>query len=233
MNSLAETETNPIIDKENPRAIINIVPAATKRAIETIPDAAWEMTEKELKEASGSNHTVDLIRISFWREYDRAQLAKKNIVISNVYGGVCGQQTWVQRIQANPLKLAYVLTPPTDYTLKLEAALTLATDQILEILSLPNTRKDGSPDAILGGVKHKIWETLLDRVRGAVVTRSESKVLQANMEVKDNRTVSIDDLTPDQIDEMLEAHDQKKALNAGSGEVIDVTIETESRSTED
>jgi len=220
-------DVNPITDRSNPRSIINLVAVKTQEAIENIPSQVWDMSEKELKKAGDVTHTVDLIRRSFWGEYDQAQVGKRNIVTTNVYAGICSQNYWVQRIQGNPIRLAYVLTPPKSYQNRIEVLLDIATDQILEILELPNTKKDGTADPMLGNVKHRIWETLLNRARGSVVQRSESKILQANVEVQGKKTVEIDDLTPDEIDRLLEEQEKKKnaQLIEGYSEVIDVEVE--------
>lgn len=223
MSEVELAPVNPIKDRTNPRAIINLVSRNLEKAIDRIPESVWEMSEKELKKQFETSHNLDLLRRSFWREFDSAQAGKRNIIVSNVYSGICVSATWTGRIEANPFKLAYILTPPRDYQNQIEVLLDIATDQILEILELPNKRKDGSADPMLGNVKHRIWETLLDRAKGSVVARSESKVLQANVDMKEVKSLQIDDLTPDQIDDLLAKHEQKKYLTTREeSDVIDV-----------
>lgn len=217
MNLPEEISRCPIKDVNNPRSVINITPSSVSNAIRYIPETVFAMGEKELKEHAKPTEIEERLRISFWNEYDRAQHTMKAMNLSNVYGGVCSQTHFLKNIVSNSFKLAYILTPPTDYQLRIEEMLNFSLDQVRDILAQPHVFPDGAPNPKMADVKVKIFESLLERVKGAVAQRVESKNLNVNVEA--GRSVQKADVitSPDEIDKKI--RELEADLN---GDIIDV-----------
>ncbi len=225
MNELTHIHTYK--DKSNPRSLINICPNSLEKALEFLPEEYLAMNEHELKKDSSITHIDDLLRISFWREYDAAMVGKRRVVLHNIYTGVCSQTHVLKNIFTNPIRLAYMLTPPKDYEVGMTDILHASMKKTREMLDLPLTDKNGKFDGMLGNVIQKILETSLDRVRGAVVSRSESKVLQANLEIQHNSIADIDSLNDmaeiqRRLDELEKNKETALEIEAPSQEIIDV-----------
>lgn len=228
-------KVHPFKDRDNPTSLVNICHGVLGRAIENLPEAYLDMGEKELKRTDGLTEIDEMLRIAFWREYDQSLAQRRKFGTNHVYSGTCTNTHFFKNILNNPIRLAYMLQPPREYEVRMTYLLDYATDQILEILNLPNTKKNGEGDGMIAGVKHKIWETLLDRVRGSVVSKSESRVLQANVDASDFKPVDVDQLSLDQINERLEQLESIQAssspqIESSSEQVIDV--ETDPPTTE-
>lgn len=214
-------QINPLKDKSNPRAMINLVPSSVSKRLEMIPDDIFMMSEKELRKAGDIGEYEERLRISLWREYDNCQVTGKNMVLSNVYEPVCSQTHFLHRVITNSFRLAYILTPPAEYALQIEEMLNLATDQVREILVASNYDQKGNINTKLADVKMKIWHTLLDRAKGGVVHRSES--LNLNLVQNQDANKQSDDSITDikELDAKLNELNEK-FLGRG---VIDVTEE--------
>lgn len=194
--------SNPIKDKDNARSIINIVPTYVSRQIAVIPDAIFEMDEDELRKAARATLVEEQLRISFWREYNSAQDNQKKINISNVYGPVCSQSHFVKRIISNSHKLAFMLTPPQDYKLRLESMLDFGFAQLEEILRLPNKDNKGNPNTKLIAEKFKIVDSLHNRVMGAIPHRIDTRNVNTNIDATQTPQVPITD--PKLVEEQLQ-----------------------------
>ena len=182
-DSLPDKYNNPIKDKTNPRSVINITPSTLSTKIAVIPDSIFEMGEDELRIASRATLIDEQLRISFWREYNSAQDNEKMINLSNVYGPVCSQSHFIKRIITNSHKIAFMLTPPQDYKLRLESMLDFGFAQYEEILRLSNTDAKGNPNTKLIAEKHKIIDTIHQRVMGAIPHRIDTRNVNLNQEL--------------------------------------------------
>lgn len=95
------------------------------------------------------------------------------------------------------------------------------------MLSLPLVDAKGNYNGHLGNTIHKIWETSLDRVRGSVVTRNESRNLTAQMNLTQNIATS-DGLSLEQIEEKLRLMDQSgqiKQIKENEEDAIEIDAE--------
>lgn len=196
---------NPLKDKSEPRSIVNITPSTVSEAIERIPDDLFEMTEKRLRKEADVGEIEEKLRISFWREYDQAQTAKRNIHVTNVHKGVCTQMHFYKKIITNPLKLTYILTPPQEYALELEEMIAVGFRHLREIMDLPLYTPKGFVDARVAEVKLKIFESVMNRAKGALVYKTESKNLNVNVDAASQVPNGADGkvITPQELDQRL------------------------------
>ncbi len=180
-----ELETS-ILDRANPRAVINLVPPAVQRAIENVPQDFFSLTEVELeKESPQGKWTIAdrRMRTSFWLEYTRSQDTGHAMSMSLVYGGICSRNYFYESFLTNKARMAYLLSQPADYKIAVEEALTCSVDKVREILEMPlYDPVTGRPDTKVAEAILKAFKMLDDRVKGAVVQRVEQKNLNVNYE---------------------------------------------------
>lgn len=171
-------------DEDNPRSIVNIVSDRLKASILRVPDEYLNQDPDDLlrmlkKSGYRPSATDNRLRLSFWREYERAQDLQAQIVISNVHGNFISRQYFYFGFATNPKRLAWMLTPPLDYALSMEEALLHGVDRIREILDMPLYNKAGAPDPKVAGVIIEAVKVLDTRVKGAVI----QKIAQTNLHV--------------------------------------------------
>lgn len=208
-----------IKDESNPRSIINLVPSSMANQIKVIPDAIFSWGEGELKTHTKIDVLEERLRLAFWREYDAAQIQGRKINLSHVYGGVCTQAVFQQKVVANSFKLAYILTPPLDYEIQMKELLQLGLEQLRDILLLPHLDEKGRPNPKMADVKQKIVESLHLRVKGAVPYRMETKNLNVNVdETKPRWNQKPTPTSPEEIERRLKELQQA----VDGGEVINV-----------
>lgn len=174
---------NPLKDESNPTSVINLVPTVVAARIKAIPDDVFDLEFDELAELAKAGENERKMRVAFWLEYERAIRTASPILVANVYKGVCNQSNFYNRFIVNSYRLAYILTPPEDYSVKMEEMLLLAMNEERKILETPIKQvrtilKDGKEktfdyvDSSLAMVKHKIRESIQNRLQGMPVHRS-------------------------------------------------------------
>jgi hypothetical protein len=171
-------------DRENPRALVNMVPPAVQNAMERVPIEYRDKSEPELLEDLKlrkfiPNATDHRLRFMFWKEYERALTNGGNLVMSHVYRGVCSSDYFYVVLQ-NKERVAFLLCPPIDYVIAAEEALIFGINQLREILASPHITIGGSLDAKAAGVKVEIIKLLDLRVKGAVVHTTRNLNLNVN-----------------------------------------------------
>jgi hypothetical protein len=222
-----------IKDKSNPTSLINLSPSSLASRIGAIPDELFEarpdeLAEKFRKERRDKNGKLiynketeieEKLRISFWREYDRAAGRGHPMNMERICSGVCHIQQF-QKVITNSYRLAYICTPPDDYVTTMQELLTIGLDQLRDIILLPHVDDKGAPITRMCDVKMKIIDNVLTRVKGAVTQRVETKNLNLNVEQTNVGPSDIASVTdPNEIDRRL-----KELLSSdSSSETIDVT----------
>ncbi len=181
-----------IFDETNATAVYNLVGDEVKDLIKAVPMEAWDMSIFELANKSKIGIEEKKLRVAFWLEYERAMRQKSTININHVTKGIVTGRGLAKKILADPYKLAYIMTPPEDYKVKLEEMLVLAMDEERKILELPIERvtlqvdKNGDAvetrkiDTSLATLKHKIRESLQNRAHGAVAQNIKQVSINKN-----------------------------------------------------
>lgn len=220
----------PVKDRDNPLSIISLAPMSIERAIMMIPDDVFEMSTNELlrkfrtEKYDQYTEVEEKLRISFWKEYERAVDTGRRIDIRALCAGICQERFFLRHMCGNSFRLAYLLTPPNDYVVTIEELLRLGLEQIRDILLQPHVDDKGRPDARMCEVKAKIVERVENRVKGMVAHRVETKNLNLNIEAEQNvKRIS----GADKLNTLEDIERRLNELRAGdTGEALDVTPKT-------
>lgn len=147
-----------LFDKENRRALSALLPDAFVRQLDNLWGSAdayllkvgdWELIKEAKRRGKEIGPLDHRLRAQFWFEYDAVQTDSGDSVptmnMPRVIGRAIPKEVFYRYI-TEPVKLAWLLTPPADYTLMLEFAITHALMRMVEILQTPIVYPDGSPD---------------------------------------------------------------------------------------
>lgn len=221
-----------IIDRSNPRAVINLVPQSLALTISDIPEEYLEMSEAELYNElfhaeDSARPLLNRLRIAFWLEYEKAQAMNRKINMTNVYASCCTLQIWT-RILRDKIKLAWILLPPADYVVAMQELLTLGVDQMREILTAPVKLPSGRIDTRLADVKVKLLQYIDQRVKGAIIQRVDNRNVNVNVDGKDviASRPDLDDINR-QIEEMQRQLSAPKGTLAPNHEPLQLVDKTE------
>lgn len=229
-------------DRDNPQSLINICPSFISNAIAVIPDFIFELPFEEIRKKSLSKpkgiddnnivteDTLRRLRTAFWLEYANAFNTGRKMMAQGMFNGICQIGYFAKHIAINSFRLAYVVTPPLDYIVRLEEMLDLGLEQTRDILQsehlVPLRNKEGELiyengqlvmvlDPKIALVKQKITEDLHNRRRGMPIHRTQS----LNRNINEHREVTTEEVLAD----TMESLDARIAeLRKKAGEVIDV-----------
>lgn len=134
---------------DRPDSIIHVLPEDFAKQVLKIPDEALELPEwrleKELAEEENPVTRQDRrVRINFWQEYEQAhaQARKMNLTTVVQNTGLPSWQLYVDMLLTNHRRFAWLMHPPPGYELAMREAHELGMGRLVEILSLPLTKKD-------------------------------------------------------------------------------------------
>lgn len=177
--------------------VASMVSERLQKAISAVPVDIWDMSEAELCTAIfGHGEPVrsleNRIRISFWREYERALVAASqgkpdpsnsgnSIKVSNIIKGVTSLHYFYESFITNHFKVAWLLKQPVQYQIAAEDLLDMANRRCREILELPIKDAKGRPNSKLCEIVVRIRSELEQRVQGSVVQKQQS--LNVNVDV--------------------------------------------------
>lgn len=207
-----------ITDVNDELSVVNMLPSAVSAYIKAIPEEVWLLSEEDLKQKAKATVVDSLLRNAFWLEYNRAIRSDKRMNPISIYGGNLSKYAFYREVCTNSFRLAYMCTPPTDYTVMLDHLLYVGLNEYLEILSLPNVNAKGQVDSRLAAVKQKIIEDVANRRRGKVAQNinMNSKNLNLNMNAQVPQSNSVQELEA-QLAALEEA--QQKQLPESTGGV--------------
>ncbi len=172
-----------IWDKEHSRSVYNLCGPQIQEAIDKIPKEFFVMSEKQLDKLLDPELSASQMRVAFWSEYHRCQYAgagKMNM--AHVYNKICAKQTFYDSYVSNPMKLAWILRPPSNYLLGMEAILGEGLKVMYAAVRAKNIIHDGrivdakNLEAIL-----KIIDKTIVAIHGMPTIRHETKALVHNV----------------------------------------------------
>jgi hypothetical protein len=181
-NEYQDTAEIGLRDKSNPRSMINLLPSNVAQALAVIPEELLLHCEEDIRKLSRPDVLEERLRIAFWLEYDSSQRNKRQMRMSQVFGGLCSSTYFAKKIITNSFKMAFICTPPSDYRVTIEELLQLGLRQMRDILLLPHIDDNGKPDARVADVKYRIVQDLHNRVHGQVIHRVEMKSTNVNVD---------------------------------------------------
>lgn len=200
-----------LLARDNPRSVINIVPAEVQahifRAVKDRPDL-FRMPEKILRKEVQPTPTDSRLRLAFWNEFNQADSNHTTMRMGQVYAGICTLQYFHGPYLTDPRNVAWLLCPPSSYIVALEEIINRSQNKLSEILDCEVIDEDGKVDVKLGELILKIHLATESRLRGAVVVRSHvthaGEVVNKNLNVNANVAVTADEAAK-VVDKMVRA----------------------------
>lgn len=201
-NGKAVAKENLIVvwDKDNKQSLYGMMPPSIQARMDRLPGDIIEKSEQELVKMMPKEDVTEklsAVRASFWIEYERATKSMTKMNISNVYRTVCGQMTFLAMVD-NPVKLAYIIAPPTDRKAMYNALGEVAVSRLYEFVRLPVTNEDGSVDPKALAAVTKCIEIILNRAEGVapqvIHQRLDKTSLSVNVEAKMEAPISLDEI---------------------------------------
>lgn len=175
-----------MLDSSDPMSVASLVPKSMRDAMKLVPPKVWLMKFSFLTMKAQPTDLENQMRLAFWDEYAMAQDQKRPINIASVYR-LSSQMYFQRNILENPLKLAYILSPPQKYQYKMREMLDIAHKRMREVLTLPIIDRKGQPNTKLIGEIVKIAILLENRVMGAVKQQVEVRTKSLNVNVNSDR----------------------------------------------
>lgn len=182
-------------DKENPRALINLLPRDLQKHLLAIDEGDYGIREEEFERKYGR---VDIftnrVRIEFWREYEMAQQEFRHMSLENI-AFRCGSPTsHINKVLTTGSKLLWTLIPPSSYENFLDEALEFGLMRVRrDILDAPVYNADGNFDTKAADLLLKAVAFFDMRRNGGIVQKSvqivkhqnELKTLTSGRTIKD------------------------------------------------
>lgn len=224
-----QTELVDLWNRADERSVINLVPQAVSMAMVDAgkkDPALFQMDEHTLwmtlkYRKKLPNATDNRLRLAFWLEYDRAQQDHKHMEMSAVYSGVCSRSLFYAQYLDDPERVAWLLCPPVDYTMKIQEALDFGTDRMREILAMDPHDAKGRPNVKLMELQAKIWALMDQRIKGAYTQRIEQRSLSLTVKTTDKQVAQAAmENSMDALDRRIKELDRREraALNLPQGE---------------
>lgn len=171
-------EITPVIsclDDNNPRSLISILPAKMRRHLLNIPAHFLDMDEFTMEKqiTAHRNPYVNRVRIAFWDEYEKAQSELRKMDLYNVAHAVGSLEQHVYKLFTDVEIAAWILCPPSSYTIFLDEALAHGLKRLREdILTLPVRDECGEVNQNNLNLIMKAVAFLDMRKHGAIVQKS-------------------------------------------------------------
>lgn len=180
-----------IFDTTNPRSLINRVSAALAKTIGEIPKEYFSMPESELvakvyvnSKPPGKPPTTDcMLKVALWKKLKDID---GTMTMDKFCDGVCSVGHFRNFISRDHGRLAYIFSPPNDYSyalLEIEQYTIPEMRRIMHMEEVVNA-KTGVPDYKLLELKFKIFQYIDTRIHGAAVQRHEVESKNLNVDVK-------------------------------------------------
>lgn len=148
-----------LFSDSNPRALANMVPEPMSKLMKDLwksdDSALLKYTEKELFEELYRRKaypcaTDSRLRAQFWLEYDRLQsmaiVKHPKMDMAYVIGKVVAKEFFYKYHITNPLKLAWLICPPTNYLELMHEVMHFSLNKIRMILESNHLKPSGELD---------------------------------------------------------------------------------------
>jgi len=222
-------------DEANPKSFMALLPAKWRQGFSDAryeKPELFEMTEKELyrhlkAEGKAPDAVVNTIRLKLWMEFERCMAGDgRRIEIFKVLGETMRCVNFEKFMLSRPDRAAWMLCPPTSYTMKVEEALNFGLDKLREILDLDvveeRTLKNGDVRRMvnvkLGELQAKIVNMMDIRIHGAArqVISQTTRSMNVHMDVGARQVgEAIEGLTAEELDRQIKSLElrERQALN--------------------
>lgn len=220
-----------ITDLNNPHAVINLVDKiptifdAILRLLAEDPDLL-SMDEGTIKNKTCPSVTLMRIRMSFWSEYELAVSRGRRMKLSQIIGGICTELFFKKKILDDNMKVAFMLTPPSDYVVQVKESLQAGMETLRQIVSAKIVDDDGYLIPRAAEIVLKTVALLDMRVKGAIVQRVDQRTINYNKneEVKTESTTFVLPRNLDELERELNDVRDRLALASPRPHQKDLTI---------
>lgn len=177
-------------DMQNPHSLYNLLPPSFQEHLlktknHFLNDLSPESIAKKIR-YTPEYQLARKVRHSFWMEYDNAINAGRKMMMTRIWQGVTRSSGEYYNLFEKDYLAVFIFTKPIGKDVRERSLLEMAYEEIEEILTAPNFRKDGSLDAYTAKVKLDIWKHLDERVHGGTVKKvsvtSEQKNYNVNVD---------------------------------------------------
>lgn len=208
--------------EEDERSLIRLAPEVFQRKMLELPEHLRTMSEIDMKRAWPQMISVawKQLRLMFWMEYDRAQRDYDRMSTRAIVTGVCAEET-IYALVKKPEFVAYMITPPAHYTVKLQEAVEYGFERLREILDLPLTDEKGKAIPKHADLILKTTLALDMRKNGAVAQKLqiENKTISMSLKgaVRDSQAAA-EEMTIEKLNKQIMQleKEQLKAQNRGA-----------------
>jgi len=181
------SEYGYIYNRESKNSLINISPIGLAGNFESIPPSTLDKGLYELEKEIKPNEVMRQVKNRFWKLVDRHVVSGRGFTGDDVILGICGASYFRKEICYNSTHLAWLVLKDQTVEDRLEVLLEAATKRLEEIVSMPLTNKDGKLDVKAVDVFLKLYDRLLNRVKGSEIQRIENKTLSMKVDLNDTR----------------------------------------------
>jgi hypothetical protein len=176
-------------DKDDGRSVLRLAPETIQRAMCEIPEADRNLSEAELRKMIRPTPADNQLRISFWLEYDRVQSRMlPQMETTNIIRGIITEDYFYKRYMKDLKRVAWMLIPPTSYTVKLTEMLEVGLGRMRGVLDLDPVGPDGKVNTKLLELQLKITAMMDMRLNGAIAQKVQIEQKNMNMNLHLTRT---------------------------------------------
>lgn len=211
-------------DKKNPHSLYNLLPPTIQEHLlksknHFLNDFSPETIRKKIR-YSEEYRLARKVRQSFWMEYDHAIDAGRKMQMTRIWQGICASSGEFYGLFKTDYIAVFIFTKPVAKDVTERSLLEMAYEEIEEILTAPNFRKDGALDAFAAKIKMDIWKHLDERVHGGVIKKvnvtSEQKNLNMNVTATGQEVIELQKLNraEDLQSRLAELREQTKQLES-------------------
>lgn len=209
-----------IRDMDDHFSLINFLSDALKKSVLELPEEFLIMSETELKEKAHPTSTDYALRVSFWREFDKAMWkGTGKIVSASIYGGICSEQYFYKAFIRTEAKFAWMIRPMQQYQKEMEAILYRCTERLWELIEIPLKDSKGKMDPKRAEVLLKVVAQVENRVKGMAVQRSEARSLNVNVVTRSKPSQGIETMSSldERIKQLQAEVDEDGTKDSGEG----------------
>lgn len=187
----------------------------------------FEMGEAELRaylrqKKMMPNSTVGMLRVQFWREYDRSEGSIMHL--PNIYKNIATHQTWANAIR-NIYSLAWILSPLASMIAQCDERIDTLMSNMRDVSSVSPVR-NGEVDRHLAKLQFEMLMYFDQRKNGAIVQKIEQTTKSTNVTANIHQNLPSDsEKIMKMVENMSEDELQKKLNQLQQSVAIEVKAE--------
>ena len=229
-------EQDGIYDKENPRALINLLSPSIAECLEGtknffLHDLSDESIRKNISHMR-EYPMLTKLRQSFWLEHQRVQdNGRAKMENSRVWQGITASSGEFYNLMKRPEFAAYVFTQPVGMEVRNLAMAETGFQRMMEIMSVSAVEYDettGRPIKVndkLARVQLEIWKHSDERLQGGALKRVSVQSEQKNLNVNVNQD-SVNITHKLDIAQFQNPEEIRKKIAELRSQIPDIDIET-------